>query len=242
MEYLIANFPSFLLKAVTLSTETVLSSNSFHKSTTLALKNFCPSVPFLFLNNLYLCPRVTLLGANSKNLSDCIDSFPDYSYRLRLSLLWSFFSPVLLAHTLSTVPRNINTYSLESFLWLFFVGLLSPVFSYPVSGMDSFIHSFILAISIAPLQVLYHSEALPTTARILYRSFTPKRTGKGLAQGPYVTARAGDELTTLRLKVIDSTKAPLRPTIIVVSATLQCTLFAKYMCILLWLCCSFLYL
>ena len=37
--------------------------------------------------------------------------------------------------------------------------------------------SFIPAISIAPLQVLYYSEALPTTARILYRSFTPKRTG-----------------------------------------------------------------
>jgi len=36
-------------------------------------------------------------------------------------------------------------------------------------------HSFILAISIAPLQVLYYSEALLTTARILYRSFTPKR-------------------------------------------------------------------
>src|SRR6218665_3118040 len=47
---------------MTLSTETVLSSNSFHKSTTLALKNFCPIVPFLFLNNLYLCPRVPLLG------------------------------------------------------------------------------------------------------------------------------------------------------------------------------------
>ena len=42
---------------------------------------------------------------------------------------------------------------------------------------DSFIHLFISAISIAPLQVLYYSEALPTTARILYRSFTPKRTG-----------------------------------------------------------------
>src|SRR6218665_1667310 len=38
-------------------------------------------------------------------------------------------------------------------------------------------HSFIPAISIAPLQALYYSEALPTTARILYRSFTPKRTG-----------------------------------------------------------------
>src|SRR6218665_392391 len=36
-------------------------------------------------------------------------------------------------------------------------------------------HSFIPAISIAPLQVHYYSEALPTTARILYRSFTPKR-------------------------------------------------------------------
>src|SRR6218665_1532708 len=36
-----------------------------------------------------------------------------------------------------------------------------------------FIHSFIPAISIAPLKVLYYSEALPTTARILYRSFTP---------------------------------------------------------------------
>src|SRR6218665_2360810 len=39
------------------------------------------------------------------------------------------------------------------------------------------LHSFTPAIYIAPLQVLYHSEALPTTARILYRSFTPKRTG-----------------------------------------------------------------
>src|SRR6218665_1996203 len=66
----------------------------------------------------------------------------------------------------------------------------------------SFIHS---AISIAPLQVIYYSEALPTIARILYRSFTPKRTGncKGLAQ--VMAARAGVEPTTLRLKAIDST-------------------------------------
>src|SRR6218665_4059598 len=34
--------------------------------------------------------------------------------------------------------------------------------------MHVFIHSFIPAISIAPLQVLYYSEALPTTARIAY--------------------------------------------------------------------------
>ena len=70
-----------------------------------------------------------------------------------------------------------------------------------------------MAISIAPLQVLCYSEALQTTARILYRSFTPKRTvGKGLAQGPYVAARAGVEHTTLRLKAIASTNAPPRPT------------------------------
>src|SRR6218665_2056546 len=36
--------------------------------------------------------------------------------------------------------------------------------------------------------------------------------GKGLAQGPYVAARAGVEPTTIRLKVIDSTKAPSRLT------------------------------
>src|SRR6218665_3104968 len=35
--------------------------------------------------------------------------------------------------------------------------------------------------------------------------------GKGLAQGPYVTARAGIEPTTLRLRVIASTNAPSRP-------------------------------
>ena len=38
----------------------------------------------------------------------------------------------------------------------------------------SFIHPFIQGISIAPLQVNYYSEALPT-ARILCRSFTLKR-------------------------------------------------------------------
>src|SRR6218665_2260215 len=36
--------------------------------------------------------------------------------------------------------------------------------------------------------------------------------GKGLGQGPYVAARAVVEPTTLRLKVIVSTKAPPRPT------------------------------
>src|SRR6218665_2873666 len=37
--------------------------------------------------------------------------------------------------------------------------------------------------------------------------------GKGLAQGPYMAARAGVEPTTLRLKAIDSTKAPPCPNV-----------------------------
>jgi len=54
---------ALLLKIVTLSDETVLASNSFHKSTTLALKNFYPNVPFLFINtsNVYLCPELPCL-------------------------------------------------------------------------------------------------------------------------------------------------------------------------------------
>src|SRR6218665_2351279 len=93
------------------------------------------------------------------------------------------------------------------FLWYI------PFYSFGIFLLHSFIHS---GHFYSALQVLYYSETLPTTARILYRSFTPKRTGncigKGLAQGPYVTARPGVEPTTLRLKVTDSSKAPSRPT------------------------------
>ena len=79
-----------------------------------------------------------------------------------------------------------------------------------------YIHSFILAISIALLQVHYYSESLPTTARILYWSFTRSAqatVSKGLALGPYMAARAGVEPTTLRLRFIDLTNAPPRPTL-----------------------------
>src|SRR6218665_3257199 len=80
------------------------------------------------------------------------------------------------------------------------------------SFIYSFIHSFIPAISIAPPQVLYYSEALPTTARIgVSRRSAQATAGKGLAQGAYVAARAGVEPTTLRLRVIASTKAPPCP-------------------------------
>jgi len=46
----------------------------------------------------------------------------------------------------------------------------------------------------------FHSEAPLATA------------SEGLAQGPYVAARAGFELATLRTKGVESTYAPPRPT------------------------------
>src|SRR6218665_3354116 len=76
--------------------------------------------------------------------------------------------------------------------------------------------SFIPAISIAPLQ----SSTTQRRSRLQHgycievsRRSSQATVGEGLAQGPYVTARAGVEPTTLRLKVIDSTNAPSRPTI-----------------------------
>ena len=78
------------------------------------------------------------------------------------------------------------------------------------------IHSllFILAISIAPLEVHYYSEALPTQHGYcigVSRQSAQATVSKGLAQGSYVAARAGVEPTTLRLRVIDSTNASPRP-------------------------------
>ena len=80
----------------------------------------------------------------------------------------------------------------------------------------TFIHSFILAISIAPLQVLYYSEALQLQHGYcigVSRRSAQATVGKELAQGPFVAARAGVEPTTLWLKVIASTDAPPRPQI-----------------------------
>jgi len=75
--------------------------------------------------------------------------------------------------------------------------------------------SFIPAISIAPLQYsttqrrsqLQHGYCIGVSCRSAQAT-----EGKGLAQGPYVAARAVVEPTTLWLKVIDSTNAPPRPT------------------------------
>ena len=77
------------------------------------------------------------------------------------------------------------------------------------------LNSFVQAISIAPLQVHYYSEVLPTQHGycVGVSAKAPHATAsEGLAQGPYVAARAGLELVTLRTKGDESTNEPPHPT------------------------------
>src|SRR6218665_3531881 len=71
--------------------------------------------------------------------------------------------------------------------------------------------------SIAPLQVHYYSEALPTQHGYStvsgFHAEAPQATASGgLAQGQYVAARAGFESMTLQMKGAESTNEPPRPT------------------------------
>ena len=76
--------------------------------------------------------------------------------------------------------------------------------------------SFIQAISIAPLQVHYYSEVLPTQHEycvgVSCRSAQAIES-EGLAQGSYVAATLGFEPTTLWMKGNESNNVPPRPTI-----------------------------
>ena len=83
----------------------------------------------------------------------------------------------------------------------------------------SFIHSFILDSYIAPLQVHYYSEALPTQHLSLYcvavyAGATEATVGEGLAKGHYLAVRAEFEPTTFQSTAIDSKKSHHVPPII----------------------------
>ena len=101
--------------------------------------------------------------------------------------------------------------SLKADLPLFFQSINQSIkssFIWEYSG-----YSFIQAISIAHLHVYYYSEALPTYTVTEFHAEAPQATAsEGLAQGSYVAARAGFELTTLRTKVNEFTNEPPRRT------------------------------
>src|SRR6218665_1019480 len=77
------------------------------------------------------------------------------------------------------------------------------------------IHSFIQAISIAPLKsttTQKRSRHSTDTVPEFHAEVPLATASSGLAQDPYVAVRAGFEPTTLRSNGIDSTNAPLCPT------------------------------
>ena len=92
---------------------------------------------------------------------------------------------------------------------------LSPSLLSVVSILYSMQYFYLLiqAISMGPLQVYTATQIFRSaidTARILCRSFTPKRHMQ-LAQGPYVGVRAEFEPATLRTKCVESSNEPPRP-------------------------------
>src|SRR6218665_2407750 len=91
----------------------------------------------------------------------------------------------------------------------------SKFIALPYMYVTFIIHSFIPAISIALLK----SSTTQRRSRLQHgycigvsRRSAQATAGKGLAQGPYVTARVGVKPTTLRLRLIASTNAPPCPT------------------------------
>src|SRR6218665_156541 len=81
---------------------------------------------------------------------------------------------------------------------------------------SAYFNSFIQVVSIAPLQVHYYSEALPTQHEYcveVSRRKPQATASEGLAQGPYVAARAGFKPATIRTKGVKSTNGPPRPII-----------------------------
>src|SRR6218665_2077071 len=118
--------------------------------------------------------------------SSTLAFFPMLSYSAMCYATYPMLSYHMLPYPM--LSTSIMCYAILSFCSLvqvsvLFGAILFYIFFYHICliqyylVLSSFIHSFIPAISIAPLQVLYYSEALPTTAQILYRSFTPVRTG-----------------------------------------------------------------
>src|SRR6218665_1696316 len=74
-----------------------------------------------------------------------------------------------------------------------------------------------LSISIAPLTArAFQKHSRPQQLKLcrsLHDEALQATASEGLAQGPYVAARAGLELATLQSKGIDSSNAPPRPKI-----------------------------
>src|SRR6218665_3509577 len=98
--------------------------------------------------------------------------------------------------------------------------------------MCVFIHSgYFYSASSSPLLLRGAPDYSTNTVSEFHAEAPQATAGKGLAQGPYVAARAGVEPTTLRLKVIDSTNAPPRPTMYVCMYVCMCNIVCVGVCV-----------
>ena len=131
----------------------------------------------------------------------------------------SFFRSFVRSSILSSFHSLIRSFihsfihlSIHSFIHSFVnLSIHSYIFSFTRSSVRSF-RPFLLRLfksTIAQKRSRHSTDTVPE-----FHDEAPQATAsEGLVQGPYVSARAGFDSTTLRLEGIDSTKAPPRPTI-----------------------------
>ena|SRR6218665_1941717 len=124
------------------------------------------TVSYFLSVSLSLCPSVSLYLSVSLSVSLSLYRSPSLSRALCLCLA------VSVCLSLNEYCIVLSVCKIYIICYNIYIQILFAIYTGPYIHT----HSFILIISIAPLQVLYYSEALQTTARILYRSFTPKRT------------------------------------------------------------------
>ena len=145
-------------------------------------------IPFVILAILFKCAAVWVwLYLSCDNLGQCV-----YFMGLLIAFTWKVYNS---GRTTSGRPSGSSC------------GLPCPTGKVNIL---EFIHSDHFYSAFSSPHLL---RSAPDTARILCRVSRRRAqaaVGKGLAQGPYVVARAGVEPMTLRLKSIDLTNAPPR--------------------------------
>ena len=117
-----------------------------------------------------------------------------------------YFSEAFVYLSFSAIQPNRYCLQMSVLIRLFhfFSNVLSP-------SLHSFIHSDnFYSASSSPLLLRGAPDYRTNTVSEFHAEAHRQTTNKGLAQGPYVAARAGVEPTTVRLRVIDLTNAPPR--------------------------------
>src|SRR6218665_2313979 len=194
---------------------------------------FVTSLCFLLMVSivsLSVCYVSALFKASTVSSSVCFviiiyafySWFPLFHYLFVTSVLCSRFrlSLLLFATSLCSLlmVSIIVSLSVCYVTMLSFQGFLCFIICLLRLSLPLFVTSlFIQAITVAPLQANYYSEALQTqyTDVLEFDAEAPQATAsEGLAQGPYVAAKTGLKHTTFQTKGVQSNNEPPCLTII----------------------------